>query len=173
MRPATTKRFTGLIFVLSSNMTATAIATVRNYGRETRVLAPSPRKNSTPAPEKIPRRALVVDDEPLIRWSVAETLTAAGLSVMQAADAASALRIITNEERPFDAIVLDLRLPDMRDLSLLGTLRQLQPRAAIVLMTAFGTDDVVERAIALGVQNVLQKPFEMDQLVEAVDGATN
>jgi DNA-binding NtrC family response regulator len=166
-------RFAGLILVLSPDMTSTAIATVRNFGPENRDLTPSPRKNPIPALEKIPRRALVVDDEPLIRWSVAETLTAAGLSVMQAADAASALRIITNEERPFDAIVLDLRLPDMRDLSLLGTLRQLQPRAAIVLMTAFGTDDVVERAIALGVQNVLQKPFEMDQLVEAVDGATN
>ena len=151
-------------------MTRTAVAVFNNSAREMRDPAPSARKNPIPVPEKIPRRALVVDDESLIRWAVSETLTGEGICVMQAADAASALRIVTTDERPFDVIVLDLRLPDMRDLSLLGTLRQLQPRAAIVVMTAFGTDDVIERAIALGVQNVLRKPFEMDQLVEAVHG---
>jgi CheY-like chemotaxis protein len=121
---------------------------------------------------KAPRRVLVVDDEPLIRWSVAETLSGIGLDVEQASDAASALAIMTTGPLKFDVIVLDLRLPDMHDLSLLATMRQLQPAASIVLMTAFGTDEIIERAIGLGAGSVLHKPFELGSLVDAVYGVS-
>lgn len=114
----------------------------------------------------------MVDDEPLIRWSVAETLSGIGLDVKQASDAASALAIMTTGPLEFDVIVLDLRLPDMHDLSLLATMRQLQPGASIVLMTAFGTDEIIERAIALGAGSVLHKPFELGSLVDAVCGVS-
>jgi len=119
--------------------------------------------------EKFPRHVLVVDDEPLIRWSVAESLSDCGVDVEQAPDAASALRIVTNTALPFDAVVLDLRLPDMDDLSLLGTLRQLMPGASLVLMTAFGTPDVVADAQAIGAA-VLNKPFELDEMKRLVLG---
>ena len=125
---------------------------------------------SRPAAGKIPRRVLVVDDEPLIRWSIGETLSGLGLAVEQAGDAASALRHITAGPPGFDVILLDLRLPDMRDLSLLGTVRQLQPEASVIVMTAFDSDEVLERAIALGVQTVLHKPFALGTLVDAVYG---
>ena len=128
------------------------------------------REISSCAAGKIPRRVLVVDDEPLIRWSVTETLANLDLDVEQAVDAASTLRAILDSVEPFDVIVLDLRLPDMKDLSLLGTIRQLMPGASVVLMTAFGTDDVVERAVALGACSVLQKPFELGKLIDAVYG---
>jgi len=124
---------------------------------------------STPVVRNIPTRVLVIDDEPLIRWSVSETLAALGIDVAQAGDAASALRHVTRPQ-PFDVILLDLRLPDMRDLSLLATLRQLHPQASIILMTAFGSDEIVERAIALGAVAVLNKPFELGTLVDAVYG---
>lgn len=115
-----------------------------------------------------PRHILVVDDEPLIRWSVAESLSDLGYDVEQAGDAAAALRIVTTSSTPIDAVVLDLRLPDMDDLSLLGTLRQLLPTAVLVLMTAFGTPDVITSARLLGA-NVLHKPFEMDELRRAIE----
>lgn len=110
-----------------------------------------------------PRHVLVVDDEPLIRWSVSETLSDLGYDVEQASDAAAALRTVTTAARPFDVVVLDLRLPDMNDLSLLGTLRQLLPGATLILMTAFGTAEIVKDARALGA-TVLSKPFELDEL---------
>lgn len=128
---------------------------------------------SGPAARKIPRRVLVVDDEPLIRWSVTETLAELGLDVEQASDAASALKAITTNALEFDVVVLDLRLPDMKDLSLLGTVRQLLPDASVVLMTAFGTDEIVEHAIALGAVTVLNKPFELARLIDAVYGVPN
>lgn len=151
---------------MSTSKTAIAVDTRRNpLTRPAR-----PREISSRDAGKIPRRALVVDDEPLIRWSVTETLASLDLDVEQAGDAASALRMVLDSVEPFDVIVLDLRLPDMKDLSLMGTIRQLMPGASIVLMTAFGTDDVVERAKALGACSVLQKPFEIGKLIDAVYG---
>lgn len=154
-------------------MTATAVAVAPIPGQK-RANTPLPQwKISRPVAEILPRRVLVVDDEPLIRWAVTETLTALGFEVEQAGDAASALRQLLAGPPGFDVILLDLRLPDMRDLSLMGTLRQLQPRACVILMTAFGSDEVVERAIALGAQTVLYKPFALGTLVDAVSAASH
>lgn len=117
-----------------------------------------------PRAEKFPPpSALVVDDEPLIRWSVTQSLADLGYAVEDAPDAASALKIVTTSPRPFAVVVMDLRLPDMDDLSLLGTLRQLLPGAQLMLMTAFGSPDVVADARALGAE-VLLKPFELSEL---------
>ena len=117
----------------------------------------------SPGGEKFPLHALVVDDEPLICWSVSESLTGLGIAVECARDAASALRKVTTAALPFDVVVLDLRLPDMHDLSLLSTLRQLLPTATLVLMTAFGSQEILEQARGLGA-TVLSKPFELSEL---------
>lgn len=119
--------------------------------------------NSQPLAEKFPVHVLVVDDEPLIRWSVAESLGDMGFDVEEAPDAESALRIVTGAALPFQVVVLDLRLPDMNDLSLLGTIRQLLPRAHLILMTAFGAPEVVADARAIGA-DILSKPFELSEL---------
>ena len=123
------------------------------------------------AAEKAPLRVLVVDDEPLIRWSVTETLADLGLAVEEASDAASALHAITTAALPFDVIVLDLHLPDVSDLSLLATIRQLRPAATVVLMTAYGTTEIVTQAVELGAHGILTKPFELGELSRMVLGA--
>ena len=120
-------------------------------------------RNLSQAEEFFPVHALVVDDEPLIRWSVAESLVSLGFTVEDAPDAATALKMVTTAVLPYDVVVLDLRLPDMQDLSLLGTLRQLLPRAVLVLMTAFGTQTIEADARAFGA-TVLSKPFELADL---------
>ena len=118
-----------------------------------------------------PPAVLVVDDEPLIRWSVSESLRDQGFEVETAPDAATALKIATTAAVPFEVIVLDLRLPDMHDLSLLGTFRQILPRAHLILMTAFGSGDVIAEAAAIGA-DVLSKPFELDELNRLVSEDT-
>ena len=107
-------------------------------------------------------RVLVVEDELLIRWSIVETLTNAGCVVTEAGDAAGALRAAATED--FDAVVLDYRLPDSNDLKLLETLRGRLPRSTVVMMSAFGTPEITQRATALGVHGFLDKPFEMEAL---------
>jgi DNA-binding NtrC family response regulator len=117
-----------------------------------------------PRAEKFPPPpVLVVDDEPLIRWSVSQSLADLGYSVEEASDAASALKIVVASPEPFVVVVLDLRLPDMNDLSLLGTLRQLMPDAQVILMTAFGSPEIMADARALGAE-VLLKPFDLSEL---------
>jgi DNA-binding NtrC family response regulator len=106
---------------------------------------------------------LVVDDEPLIRWSIAETLGAAGHQVIEAQDAASALRALADAPDT-DLVLLDFRLPDSNDLGLLAEIRRIAPGAPVIMMTAFGTPDVTASALKLGASKVLNKPFNMHDL---------
>ena len=109
-------------------------------------------------------RVLVVEDELLIRWSITETLAAAGHTVIEAADGAAAIGAVENEAGRIDAVVLDYQLPDSDDLTLLSTIRRLSPTSAVVMMTAFSTPEMTRNALDLGVFEVLQKPFEMHDL---------
>ena len=111
-------------------------------------------------------RILVVEDETLIRWSIAETLTHEGHTVVEAASAAAAIKSL-EEEEDIDVVLLDYRLPDSNDLGLLASVRRLQPRSAVVMMTAYGTPEVTQGALALGAYRVLGKPFDM-QAIESV-----
>ena len=106
-------------------------------------------------------KVLVVDDETLLRWSIAEVLSHQGHSVIEAASATSARDAIDRTADPIDVVLLDFRLPDSDDLQLLTDIRRRLPGTAVVLMTAFGTTDVVDRALAMGVFRVLSKPFDM------------
>ena len=112
-------------------------------------------------------RVLVVDDEFLIRWSIAETLGAAGHEVTEAQDAASALASLEETPDP-DVVLLDFRLPDSNDLGLLAKIRRLAPASAVVMMTAFGTPEVTAGALQLGACKVLSKPFNMHDLEDIV-----
>jgi DNA-binding NtrC family response regulator len=113
-------------------------------------------------------RILVVDDEPLIRWSVAETLAECGHEVVEAADGRAARGAICESARRFDVVVLDYRLPDSEDLSLLACIRTQAPDTRVILMTAFGTPEVVQGALDLGAYRVLAKPFDMHDLADLV-----
>ena len=118
--------------------------------------------------EKFPSlRVLVVEDELLIRWSIAETLAGAGHDVLEAGDGASAVQAVrtaADVDEAIDAVVLDYRLPDSNDLTLLATIRRLSPESAVILMTAFGTPEVTDGALELGAVQVLHKPFDMHAL---------
>jgi DNA-binding NtrC family response regulator len=103
---------------------------------------------------------LVVDDEALLRWSLAEVLRRSGHTVIEATSAREALNAISPSSS-VDAVLLDYRLPDSADLRLLEEVRRRLPRSPVVLMTAFGTPDVVQGALSLGAYRVLTKPFDM------------
>jgi two-component system response regulator AtoC len=125
-------------------------------------------KNSHMAKKLPSLRVLIVDDEPLIRWSLSETLLASGHSVIEACDGETALRTLSEGKEPVDVIVLDYRLPDSNDLSLLSTLRRLAPFSQIIMMTAFGTPDMTNGALNLGAYRVVAKPFEMHDMAALV-----
>jgi DNA-binding NtrC family response regulator len=109
---------------------------------------------------------LVVDDELLIRWAIAQTLTSAGHTIAEAETGTAALRLLADPSRTFDAVLLDFRLPDSDDLQLLARIRHMNPRRPVILMTAYGTAEMTDGARALGVYDVINKPFAMEDLHE-------
>jgi len=125
----------------------------------------TPEKNSPAV------RVLVVDDEALIRWSVSETLIDRGYEVVETGDGRSA-RAAAADAADFSVVLLDYRLPDSDNLSLLASLRSSLPDAQIILMTAFGSPDVVRGALELGAYRVVSKPFEMDAIADLVAQAS-
>jgi DNA-binding NtrC family response regulator len=160
---------TGAVFDDQTDMPPVTRTVAVDFAPDQAEPAPLAVEDFTVVAKKSPRYVLVVDDEPLIRWSVAESLADLGIDVDQAGDARSALRSVTSSGSPFDVVVLDLRLPDMRDLSLLATLRQLLPEARLILMTAFGSPDITAEAALLGAA-VLNKPFELYDMTRLVLG---
>jgi DNA-binding NtrC family response regulator len=116
-------------------------------------------------------RVLVVDDEPLIRWALSETLAASGHTVTEAADGAAARRAVRDESHRPDVVLLDYRLPDSNDLGLLALIRREAPAAQVILMTAHRTPELAEGALDLGAYRVVSKPFEVDELAALVSEA--
>jgi|SRR5579871_268830 len=118
-------------------------------------------------------KILVVEDDALMRWSIAQMLGDAGHTIVEAPNGATAIRAVTNTLAPFDVVLLDYRPSDSDDLTLLTTIRKRSPTSAVVLMTAFGTPELVNRARDLGACRVLNKPFDLHDignLVLAVSG---
>lgn len=113
-------------------------------------------------------RVLIVDDEPLIRWSLAQTLSDRGHEVVETGDASGARAAVGIGSRRFDVALLDYRLPDSNNLSLLASIRRLAPSTQVILMTAFGAPDVVRGALELGAYRVIGKPFDMGAVADLV-----
>src|SRR6185436_12806683 len=113
------------------------------------------REEIPPGLKKSALRVLVVDDEPLVLWSITEMLRSHGMEVEEASTANTALRAFTAQDGPPDAVLLDLNLPDSNDLGLLTMMRKLAPRTRVILMTAFGTPEVRAEARRLGVFSVI------------------
>jgi DNA-binding NtrC family response regulator len=133
------------------------------------VQATETRDSSHTAGEKLaPRRVLVIDDDPLMRWALAETLLERGWQVSEGGDARETEAAIRRTSAPFDVVLLDYRLPDSDDLSLLTSVRTLSPHSKVIMMTAFETPDMVQDALDLGACSVLGKPFDMDSVAASV-----
>ncbi len=114
---------------------------------------------------------LIVDDEPLIRWSLRQAFLERGHQASTAGTGAEALAVLSTGDR-FDAVVLDYRLPDRQDLSLLEDVRRLSPWSTVVMMTAFADDGMRARAQERGAAAVVDKPFQIKSFVALVEQHT-
>jgi DNA-binding NtrC family response regulator len=114
---------------------------------------------------------LVVDDEALIRWALTEALSAAGYPTLQAETGAEARANLAETGDRALVVLLDLRLADVHDLSLVRDVRRLRPDAPLIVMSAHGTTEDAEQVLQAGAVGFLTKPFDMSEIVGAVDRA--
>ena len=118
-----------------------------------------------------PVRVLVVDDEEMIRWSIAQTLSAAGYEVVEAGTADDGMRLF-RELLP-QVVFLDLRLPDGDGLDLLRQMKEESgARTAVIVMTAYGETFTPSDAFQLGAFHYFKKPFDFDQIAATVANAS-
>jgi len=111
---------------------------------------------------------LLVEDDPLVRTTLAEALTEAGFDVLEAGDAETALDMVAARE---DLIVLltDINLPGADGFTLARAARQIRPRLPVVY--ASGRYREPDPARALPDAAFLAKPFSVSRAVEALEGA--
>jgi two-component system response regulator PilR (NtrC family) len=112
---------------------------------------------------------LVVDDEASMREFLEILLTKEGHRVATAADAAAALRQVTEGE--VDLVVTDLRLGAESGMDVLKGVKQAAPATEVVMMTAFATTENAIQAMKLGAYDYLLKPFKVDEIQLAVEKA--
>lgn len=115
------------------------------------------------------KTVLVVDDKEMMRDSVGSTLQRAGFAVVTAASGPAALTAIANR-RP-DAVVSDLKMPEMTGIELLERIREIDADLPVVLMTAFGTIETAVNAMKMGAFDYVTKPFQGDEIVITVKRA--
>jgi two-component system nitrogen regulation response regulator GlnG len=106
-------------------------------------------------------RILIADDEDGLRWVLEKGFRGAGYQVTAVKDGTAALR--EAEAQPFDLILLDIRMPGMDGLTLLGHVRAKRPDAQVVIMTAHGTVETAIQAMQKGAYDYLAKPFDLDE----------
>lgn len=111
---------------------------------------------------------LVVDDEPLICWSLVRFLEARGLEARSVGSAELALALL--QERPVDLLISDIRLPGMNGLELVNRCQGLPRRPGIILVTGSKAPPLPAGLDRLGVLGVIEKPFILDSLAQLLAG---
>jgi len=109
---------------------------------------------------------LVVDDEKVVRDSLAEMLEETGYKVSSAEDGYEALTIIN--ERPPNVVVLDMRLPGMSGIEVMKSIKEKDEKMAIIIMTAYGSIDNAVEAMKLGASDYITKPFPPERLEASI-----
>ena len=111
---------------------------------------------------------LVVDDEAAMRKYVAANLKARGYEVLTAADGSEGLKLIA--ERPFDLLILDIMMPGPDGLEILQAVRR-DMDVPVIVLSARGREDDKVRALDLGADDYLTKPFGVEELLARVRAA--
>ncbi len=113
---------------------------------------------------------LIVEDDPDARAGMQKVLAAAGFQTTEAGDGLTALRLV--EQQRFDAIVCDLRLPYLPGGGFYEEVQRRDPQMAkrVIFVSAIAYDPAVRRFLEETGQPYMQKPYDVEQLIETVKG---
>jgi two-component system response regulator FlrC len=113
---------------------------------------------------KVNDAVLVVEDDAALREALLDTLRAAGLTALAAADAPSALQLLASED--IGLVISDVHMPGANGYELLSSIKRLRPYLPVVLMTAYGTVAQAVAAMREGATDYIVKPFDAQALID-------
>jgi CheY-like chemotaxis protein len=121
----------------------------------------------------MPKQVLIVDDEESLTWSLSKLLAKDRdiFEVTTANDGFGALELL--KKSPFNLVLLDLRLPGINGLDLLVRIKQEMPTTKVIIMTAYGSQEIKEKAKARGSLYYIEKPFDLGQMRSIILKALN
>lgn len=118
-----------------------------------------------------PGLVLLVDDEPLVRRSLARIVQSLGYEVLEASDGVEALERYRERAEEIQMVLLDLLMPRMEGDECLAQIMAMDPDARVVMMSGYHDDAKSTALLAAGAQGFLPKPFSRDQIQAAINVA--
>lgn len=112
---------------------------------------------------------LVVDDDPFIQQALRDRLESLGYRVQQANNGKSALESFQRHEP--NLVLLDIEMPDIKGVEVLKEICRQGTDVPVVMITAYGSIDLVVEAMKAGAYDFIPKPFEQDQIAHVVEKA--
>ena len=112
---------------------------------------------------------LVVDDNEDLLETFAMILKRRGFNVATAGNGAAAVDRF--RERSFDVTLMDIVMPEMNGVEAFRKIKEMQPGAPIILMTAYSDEDLIQTAKDEGVRQIIHKPIRIDRLIELIKAA--
>ena len=112
-------------------------------------------------------KILVVEDDPNLREAIVDSLMLKGHQVQDACNGSEAVKIIAQSS--LDIILSDINMPELDGLELLAHVKKNQPWLPIILMTAYGDVGQAVKAMQLGANDYLMKPFEVQELLSLIN----
>ena len=114
-------------------------------------------------------KILIVDDDQDMCEILSDFLKDEGYAVITASDGESALSSIKNKK--YDLLILDYQLHGNNGLYVLKKAHQIDSSLIAIMMSAFGSEQIRSQAQELGVYDFVEKPFDMEKMVKAVNQA--
>jgi DNA-binding NtrC family response regulator len=114
-------------------------------------------------------RILIVEDDAATAWALEQSLSDEGYEITAVQSAEQALAAL--KRKPADLVITDLRLPRMGGADLVRRLKARKQPVALIVVTAYGTEETLSALEADGVHACFPKPFQMERLRKSVESA--
>ncbi|MFD2117531.1 response regulator [Paenibacillus yanchengensis] len=112
-------------------------------------------------------KVLIVDDQNGIRVLLAEVFNNENYETFQAANGKAALEIVKRDSP--DLVLLDMKIPGMDGFEILSHIKAIDPQIKVIMMTAYGELDLLDKAMKAGALSSFTKPFDIDDLRKEVN----
>jgi DNA-binding response OmpR family regulator len=105
---------------------------------------------------------MIIEDDEEMRSLLKDFFEEEGFEIASVSNGVDALRMLSMDH--FDLVITDIRMPGVTGLDILPRIRRLKPETPIIVMTAYGSDDVRRRSLERGATIYLEKPIHLSQL---------